>query len=185
MLHTIDFETDALTGTLTRDAMLSMLFRETDRVQRMKSCVSLVLFDIDNFGHWNARLGRDAGDEMLCQVAQRTVRLLRSYDLLGRAGPDEFLMILPGCRMADAAMLAERLRTDVFAAPFEIGGDAVRLSACFGIVSSGGRSPLVVLREAEQALRLARQTGPESIEYFSETAAQAAPASPMSSGAGE
>jgi diguanylate cyclase (GGDEF)-like protein len=186
MLDPIDFETDALTGTLTRDALLSMLFRETDRVQRMKSCVSLILLDLDDFAHWNSRLGREACDEMLCRVARRTVRLLRSYDLFGRAGHDEFLTILPGCRMADAVMLAERLRTDVFASPFEIAGDAIRVSACFGIASSEGRSPLVVLREAEQALHQAKQAGPDSIECFSNcSAAQAVPASFLSANAGE
>jgi len=172
MLYTIDFETDGLTGALTRDAILSMLFRETDRVQRMKSCASLILFDIDDFGHWNARLGREAADEMLRLVAQRTIKLLRSYDLVGRAGHDEFLTILPGCRMADAVTLAERLRNDVFAPPFEIAGESIRASACFGVVSSGGRSPLVVLREAEQALHLARQSSPKSVISSSDMSAK-------------
>lgn len=186
MLDPIDFETDPLTGTLTRDALLSMLFRETDRVQRMKSCVSLILLDLDDFGHWNRRLGRESCDELLCQVARRTVRLLRSYDLFGRAGHDEFLAILPGCRVADTIMLAERLRTDVFAAPFEIAGDAVRASACFGISSSEGRSPLVVLRQAEQALHRARQAGPDSIECFSNcSTAQPVPASFLSADSAE
>ena len=66
--------------------MLSMMFRETDRVQRMNSSLCLILFDIDDFGHWNSRLGSDACDELLCQVVARTTRLLRSYDILGRAG---------------------------------------------------------------------------------------------------
>lgn len=153
---------DRLTGVYTREALLALLFRETDRVQRMNSSLSIILFDVDDFGHWNSRLGVDACDELLCQVAARTARLLRSYDLLGRPGKDEFLIALPGCGTVNAEMLAERLRLEVFSAPFQINGDAIRLSACFGIASSQGRSPVVVLREAEQALGRARQTGPES-----------------------
>jgi diguanylate cyclase (GGDEF)-like protein len=143
--------------------MLSSLFRETDRVQRMKSSLCLVLFDIDDFGHWNTRLGADACDELLCQVVARTTRLLRSYDLLGRVGKDEFLVALPGCSSVNAVLMAERIRADVFAEPFRLSGDSIRLSACFGLSSSLGRSPVVVLREAEQALLTAKAEGPESI----------------------
>ena len=72
---------DRLTGVYNRETLLAMLFRETDRVQRMNSSMSLVLFDIDDFGHWNSRLGVDACDELLCQVAaayRRSVAELRS-----------------------------------------------------------------------------------------------------------
>ncbi|MGA3373383.1 MAG: diguanylate cyclase [Terracidiphilus sp.] len=160
----LNAQMDRLTGVYNRETMLSMLFRETDRVQRMKSSLCLILFDIDDFGHWNSRLGSEACDDLLCQVVARSTRLLRSYDLLGRAGMDEFMMALPGCSSGNALMMAERLRVDVFCSPFHVGGDAVRLSACFGIASSLGRSPIVVLREAEQALLVAKATGPESIQ---------------------
>ena len=73
-------------------------------------------------------------------------------------------MALPGCTSINAVMMAERLRMDVFSAPFHMNGDAIRLSACFGVASSLGRSPVVVLREAEQALLVAKTTGPESIQ---------------------
>jgi diguanylate cyclase (GGDEF)-like protein len=160
----LNAQMDRLTGIYNRETMLSILFRETDRVQRLKSSLCLILFDIDDFGHWNSRLGTESCDELLCQVVARTTRLLRSYDLLGRAGKDEFMVALPGCSTVNAVMMAERLRMDVFASPFRIGGDVVRLSACFGIASSMGRSPVVVLRESEQALLIAKSTGPESIQ---------------------
>jgi diguanylate cyclase (GGDEF)-like protein len=128
--------------------------------------MSLILFDIDDFGHWNSRLGADICDELLCQVVARTNRLLRSYDLLGRPGKDEFLIVLPGCVPANAILMAERLRGDVFSLPFHVAGESMRLSACFGIAASNGRSPVVVLREAEQALIEAKAAGPESIQSF-------------------
>ncbi|HUX45298.1 MAG TPA: diguanylate cyclase [Terracidiphilus sp.] len=157
---------DPLTGVFNRGTLLSLLFRETDRVQRMKTPLSLLLFDLDNFGHWNSRLGTEACDDLLCQVAGRVSRLLRSYDLLGRAGKDEYLLVLPGCAVSDALMLAERLRMEVFALPFQLPDHSLRLSACFGIAVSDGRSPVVVLREAELALQKAKVTGPESIQCF-------------------
>jgi two-component system, cell cycle response regulator len=128
-----------------------------------------VLFDIDDFGHWNSRLGANACDELLCQIVARTTRLLRSYDLLGRPGKDEFLVVLPGCVTENAMMLAERLRMDVFSVPFHVAGESIRLSACFGVATSNGRSPVVVLREAEQALGQAKAAGPESIECFADS----------------
>ncbi len=161
---------DRLTGIYNREALLAFLFRETDRVQRMNNSMSLVLFDIDDFGHWNTRLGMDVCDELLCQVVSRTARLLRSYDLFGRPGMDEFLVGLPGCATATAVTLAERLRLEVFSTPFRVAGESIRLSACFGISASQGRSPVVVLREAEQALQWAKAAGPESIQTFGASA---------------
>jgi len=157
---------DHLTGVYNRETMLAMLFRETDRVQRLNSSLSLLLLDIDDFGHWNSRLGNGAWDDLLCQVASRITRLLRSYDILSRPGKDEFLLGLPGCSAVNAVMLAERIRAEVFATAYRVGADSIRLSACFGIASSMGRSPVVVLREAEQALQWARTAGPESIQCF-------------------
>jgi diguanylate cyclase (GGDEF)-like protein len=97
-------------------------------------------------------------------VVARTARLLRSYDLLGRVGKDEFLLGLPGCSSANAVTLAERLRQEVFSLPFRSTGEAIRLSACFGVAASLGRSPVVVLHEAEEALKTAQGMGPESIQ---------------------
>lgn len=160
--------TDRLTGAYTRDAILTTLFRETDRVQRMNTSLCVILFDIDDFGHWNGRLGPAACDDLLVQVTERVGPLLRSYDLLGRVGKDEFLAALPGCSAVNAVTLAERIRTEVFGVAFHVAGRAVRLSACFGVAPSNGRSPIVVLREAEEALRVARETGPETIQNASD-----------------
>ncbi len=101
-----------------------------------------------------------------------TMRILRSYDLLGRTGKDEFLLALPGCCTINAAMMAERLRIEVFGEPFMVPslakhepGEAmpVKLTACCAVASSRGRSPVVVLREAEQTMALAKRSGPGTI----------------------
>jgi len=166
---------DSLTGAYNREAMLSLLFLETDRVQRLKSSLSLVLFYIDDLSHWDSRLGMTVCDELQLRVAARARRLLRSYDLFGRPGKDEFLVALPGCSRQSALLFAERLRAEVFDAPFRVDNESIRLSACFGISSSLGRSPVVVLHEAEEALKRAREDGPESIRFFSDEAPVLAP----------
>jgi len=165
----LNAQLDRLTGVYNRETLIGMLFRETDRVQRMSGSLCLLLFELDDFGHWNSRLGADTCDQLLCQVTSRTANLLRSYDLLGRPGEDEFLAALPGCSTASAELLAQRIRADVFCKPFRVAGESIRLSACFGIASSRGRSPFVVLREAETALELAKAAGPESIQLFGES----------------
>ena len=165
---------DELTGAYNRSTLLAQLFRETDRVQRMGTSLCGILFDIDDFGHWNARLGAQACDTLLINAIARIQRLLRSYDLLGRMGSDDFLAVLPGCSPINAVLLAERIR-DSFGEPFHVAGMAVRLSACFAVAASQGRSPVVLLRELEGALVLARETGPESIQSATDCPAAQSP----------
>lgn len=127
-------------------------------------------FAIDDFDHWRSHLTKTQWDAVVKSVVERVSRLLRSYDTFGRTGDHEFLLILPGCSAINANLLAERLRAEVFSMPIAVGGESLRLSACFGIVSSEGRSPVVVLREAELALCLAQEAGLESIRTFTHAA---------------
>lgn len=150
---------DALTGLWNREALLSQIFQETDRVQRMKTDLCLMLLDLDEFSRVNHDYGYEAGDKVLTGLANRFRRHLRSYDLIGRSGEDEFLLALPGCRRDDAVALAERIRQSILARPFVAGNEATTLTASFGIAASRGRSPLVVLREAERALSEAKLLG--------------------------
>jgi diguanylate cyclase (GGDEF)-like protein len=157
-------QTDHLTGVYNRSAVLSQLFRETDRMQRMQTSLCLLQLDIDDFSYWNQQLGQTVCDDLLCQVTERILRLLRSYDLFGRTGNDEFLAILPGCEVAHGILLAERLRKEVFSVPFQVSGGPIRLTSCFGVAASEGRSPVVVLHDVERALQAARLNGPESVQ---------------------
>jgi len=171
----LELEHDRVTGVFNREAMLSILFRETDRVQRLRGALCTVLLDVDDFGHWQSELGEESCDAMLREIAVRTGRMLRSYDMLGRVGRDEFLIALPGCSTINAVMLAERMRMEVFGEPFPVhdrSGDAVlaRLSGSFGIAASRGRSPVVVLREAEATLEQAKKVGPDSIRVSGDAA---------------
>ena len=164
----LEVKHDPVTGVLNRDTMLTVLFRETDRVQRLHGPLSVMALGLDDFPQRTEELGRGNADPLLREVARRASRTLRTYDALGRLGYDEFLLILPGCSTVNTVMLAERLRIEVFGEPFWVKRAAheiveVRLSCCFGIALSRGRSPVVVAREAEQMLGQARQQGAGTI----------------------
>lgn len=150
---------DRLTGLWNRESLLSMLFPETDRVQRMATPLAFLLLDIDSFARVNADYGYEAGDKILKELATRLRRYMRSYDLLGRFGEDEFLLALPGCNSHQVRHLAGRIRTILLHKPFDAGHDYITLTASIGLAQSRGRSPLVVLREAERALATAKLEG--------------------------
>lgn len=154
---------DGLTGLWNREALLSLVFQETDRVQRMKTDLSLMLLDLDDFSRINHDYGYEAGDRVLAELASRFRRQLRSYDLIGRCGEDEFLLALPGCDLENAHHLAVRIQETLLARPFAVGQEATTLTASFGLAVSRGRSPLVVLREAERALAEAKLAGKNGI----------------------
>jgi diguanylate cyclase (GGDEF)-like protein len=142
-----------------------------------------MLFEIDDLEHWHARLGDSKAEELLLQVVARVRRLLRSYDLFGRAGSSEFVLGLPGCGAVNAISMAERIRIEIFSEPFQLRDQRIRLTAGFGIAPSHGRSPLIVLREAEMALRSAQASGPEAIQYSeTPTPLPESPAAFLSSG---
>src|ERR1700721_2376189 len=89
---------DGLTGLWNREALLSLAFQETDRVQRMKTELCLMVLDLDEFSRINSEYGYEAGDRVLNGLANRIRRQLRSSDLIGRYGEDELVLALPACR---------------------------------------------------------------------------------------
>jgi diguanylate cyclase (GGDEF)-like protein len=162
---------DHLTGLWNREALLRLLFQETDRVQRMHTPLALILLDLDHFSVLNLRYGNTAGDQVLRQIADRFRRYLRSYDLIGRCGEDEFLLALPGCGLDLAGEQAERLRLTVRQRPFTFQDAILNVTASFGVAESRGRSPLIVLREAERALADAKLGGRDRVAVFQTTMA--------------
>lgn len=147
-----------------RDQLMDALFRETDRVQRMRTPLTVMLMSVTD--GCSERMGEGDCEEVLQQVAERTGRLLRSYDFWGRAGTNELLLILPGCTAESAVLLAERIEIEIAGTEFVAEGSLLSVSAFFGIAVSAGRSPLVVLREAEVALRGACERGGAAVRCF-------------------
>lgn len=152
---------------LSRDELITTLFRETDRTQRMKTPLALILCGIADWDHWSSRLEMQTSAAIERELSERMIRVLRCYDTAGICGDGVFGLVLPGCNSFSAVAMAERLRSAAFASPVHAGGAEVILSGYFGVAGSGGRSPLVVLRNAEDALRKAKELGPGSIQRSS------------------
>ncbi len=141
---------------LNRDELVSTLFLETDRVLRLKMPLALIGIAVSDQQetHGDAAATSD--------MYRRIIRILRCYDSVGTWTDGEFVLLLPGCTLVHARILAERLRDEVLA-PGSAGGGTLGAKPCFGVASSGGRSPLVVLREIECAMREAHAGGPGSV----------------------
>ncbi len=119
LTHTIEDRArhDLLTRTLNRTGIEARLSIELDRAHRKGHPLSAVLIDVDNFKTINDAHGHAAGDQALRSVAECIANSLRSYDLLGRYGGDEFLLLLPETRSQDALEVADRIRVLIGTAP--------------------------------------------------------------------
>ena len=102
--------TDALTGVYNRRHIDTVLEAQLARSYEHGLPFSVVLFDIDKFKSFNDNHGHDAGDEVLIHVAKIVKETIRTYDDIGRYGGEEFILILPDTRPADAESTAIRIR---------------------------------------------------------------------------
>ena len=152
---------------LSRDEFIITLFRETDRAQRMKTPLSLILCGVAEWDRRTSALEKPKLVTLQQELTDRMTRALRCYDTAVLCGSGLFGVVLPGCSSFSAVAKAEQLRSAMFASPLHVGGEEVFLSGCFGVAGSGGRSPLVVLRNAEDALQKAKALGPGSIQRSS------------------
>lgn len=158
---------DPLTGLWNHSMVVEVLQLELDRTARGAGPVSVLLADLDRFAAANEKLGHRAGDEVLLEVAQRLRVALRSYDLIGRYGGDEFLVVLPSCGKANAIEVAERMRRAVGEAPVLLLSGEVRLSLSVGIATASKDDRAVAaecVRAAELALDHAKRLGRDRIE---------------------
>ena len=123
--------------------------------------VGLLFVDLDHFKVVNDSLGHDAGDQLLCDVAQRLAGCLREGDTLARLGGDEFTVLMPDIAGAqDAATVASRIESRL-EPPFELPGQSVFVTASIGIatgVALHDRSD-ALLRDADAAMYEAKARG--------------------------
>jgi two-component system cell cycle response regulator len=110
---------DTLTGLWERGVVMDLLGRELARSRRERKCTAILLGDLDYFKSINDSYGHLVGDEVLSHVAKRLVSSTRSYDIVGRYGGEEFLIILPNCESNVAFARAEQIRK-------AIGGRAIQ-----------------------------------------------------------
>jgi diguanylate cyclase (GGDEF)-like protein len=157
--------TDSLTGLHNRRGLTEHLMRATAHARRRTEPVSVLLIDLDRFKHTNERLGHEAGDELLCAVADCMRDVLRSDDVYGRWGADEFLVALPGTNARQARFVAERLRTSAGEVQLSDIGlpDGVPMS--IGVATAVHTHPEELLRAADVALYRAKATGRVELEH--------------------
>jgi len=105
--------TDSLTGIYNHGFLYDSLCREYSRTERFKLPLVLLIMDIDHFKRINDTYGHLQGDEILRKVSLILQNSIRTYDILGRYGGEEFMVIMPEASLEDGACLAERIRTAV------------------------------------------------------------------------
>jgi diguanylate cyclase (GGDEF)-like protein len=157
---------DTKTGLLNVSTWESEAEREITRAVRTRSPLSLAMVDIDHFKAVNDTYGHLAGDKALRAITSALSEQLRSYDLAGRFGGEEFAILLPQTREAQALRIAERLRTYVAGMTIPVGEDAatgprVRLTISVGVAALDRIGPELtdLLAAADAALYLAKQAG--------------------------
>jgi diguanylate cyclase (GGDEF)-like protein len=165
--HKIAASIDPLTGIANRRALLDTAMRSLKQRTRTPQPVSALLFDLDRFKSINDRYGHAVGDQVLRSFADIAVCELRSTDLLGRIGGEEFGAVLFGADNASAAATAERIRL-AFAAtrPGDPNGQgAVSVSVGIASVSAHESTDIETLfARADEALYVAKARGRNRVE---------------------
>jgi diguanylate cyclase (GGDEF)-like protein len=126
---------DGLTGAYNRKALEERLASECAFAQRHQTPLSIVLLDVDDFKAVNDQYGHLAGDAVICEVALRLARAVRTEDVVGRYGGEEFVVVARDIALDKAAQLAERLRRILSGEPVVFEDRAIAVSASFGVAS--------------------------------------------------
>lgn len=153
--------TDSLTGIANRRAFFERAEQEFSRCQRHGTPLSLLAIDIDHFKQINDAYGHPAGDAVLQRFAARCRETLRSEDLCARTGGEEFCILLPDARAADAHATAERIRQLLREHPVSDEHPELRITASFGIagLGAGDANFGALFSRADRALYAAKQAG--------------------------
>jgi diguanylate cyclase (GGDEF)-like protein len=157
---------DSKTGLLNAATWESEAAAEISRAARTRSPLSVALIDIDHFKAVNDTYGHLVGDTVLRAFSDELREQLRGYDLTGRFGGEEFVVLLPQTDEADAVTIAERLRIDIAAMAIPVDEDTrsgrrIRLTVSIGVAALGaaGTELTDLLTAADAALYHAKQTG--------------------------
>ena len=156
---------DSLTGLLNRALVLDGLVRELHRAERQELPVSVLLSDLDHFKRVNDTFGHPAGDAVLRETAERMRAVLRGYDLIGRYGGEEFLVVLPGCDARRVRQVAERLRGAIAERPMAAGTASAAVTMSAGTATAWpGADAVAVIQAADAALYRAKAKGRNRVE---------------------
>ncbi len=159
---------DALTGLPNRSLFLDRVEHALQRQRRRPGAAAVLYLDLDNFKAVNDSLGHEAGDRLLIAAAQRLAGSIRGEDTPARLSGDEFAALLEDVADLDEAIgLARRVQA-AFAAPFQIDGVDVFVSASIGVAQAGRDETDAehVLRRADVAMYVAKARGKGGIERY-------------------
>ncbi|MEW6739745.1 MAG: GGDEF domain-containing protein [Nitrospirota bacterium] len=166
--------TDGLTKIYNRGHLIVRAEEEFLKTKRLieKGMVStfcgLIMFDVDHFKKINDRYGHPVGDEVLKEVSARLRNSLRKYDILGRYGGEEFLVILPNTSFEDTRVVAERIWRTIRERPFVIADLSINVTASMGIACFDGADNDLnhVLKRADDGLYKAKNEGRDMIAWI-------------------
>ncbi len=155
-------QTDALTGVANRRRILELLDEVLDSNRDTDNPVSVLMVDIDHFKRINDDHGHLVGDRALTAAAAALRDCLRQGDMIGRYGGEEFLIVLPGARVAHALDIAERCRHAIGALVIDTNGSSLPLTASVGLACRA-RSDIQnsdhVIHLADEAMYEAKKNG--------------------------
>ncbi|MFG1945497.1 GGDEF domain-containing protein [Nonomuraea sp. NPDC048826] len=153
--------TDAKTGLLNAAAWHREADTEIVRARRTGETLAILIIDIDHFKRVNDAYGHLAGDQVLISVAEVLRSQLRDYDLVGRFGGEEFVVLLPGADLHEARTVAERLRARI--GRMSVAADeafiTVTVSAGVALMTTHGDDLIELLAAADLALYRAKELG--------------------------
>jgi len=165
---------DAKTGLLNAATWEREALAEVARAVRTGSPLAVALLDLDRFKQINDTYGHLLGDEVLRQIAGTMTQVLRDYDLAGRFGGEEFVMLLPQTRAVDALRIAERVRAHIAQLPIYAtggsGSERVPVTVSIGVAAldAGSRRELTeLLAAADAALYRAKASGRDQVQMIS------------------
>ncbi len=153
--------TDELTAVMNRRTILKRLEEEQQRAIRLRETLCIMIIDLDHFKRINDTYGHLFGDVVLKSVVARIRDTVRTYDIIGRIGGEEFLIISPGIQMEEAISLAERVRTLISELEIEHGEQyiVVTVSAGLTALESGDMGVVPMMMRADRALYMAKEQG--------------------------
>jgi diguanylate cyclase (GGDEF)-like protein len=154
--------TDDLTGVLNRSHLLARFEEEFQEHRRQKTELGCLLIDLDDLKKVNEAQGHLTGDAVLKEFARMTKSCIRIYDIFGRFGGEEFIILLPITTLVQAMTFAERVRKTVekdLVVKSGLGDVRMTISLGATILRDGDASVDAVIRRAEEALFKAKASG--------------------------